>query len=251
MKKHIPNTITIMNLLSGMGGIIAAMNGYWNIAFWLMLAGAGFDFFDGLAARVLKVSSPVGKELDSLADMITFVALPAFMMYKMFLESDLPYPYFLIFDIRVIPLTALLIAAFSALRLAKFNIDERQTSSFIGLPTPANALFIGALSYASHDICHCNILHTIIASPYFLVPITLLLSYLLVAEIPLFALKFKTLKWKENEIRFVFIGLSIILLAIFYQWMYMAILIIIPLYIVISLINNIVKKENQNDDAII
>lgn len=223
-----------MNLLSGIGGIVFALNGYWNIAFWLMIAGAGFDFFDGLAARLLKVSSPMGKELDSLADMVTFGVLPAIMMYKMLLQSDLPYPYFLVYNIRIIPTIAFIIAAFSALRLAKFNIDDRQTSSFIGLPTPANALFIGALSYASNEICHCDGFHDFIASPYFLIPLSFLLSYLLVAEIPLFALKFKNMKWKDNKIRFIFLGISLALLVVFYQWMYMAVLIIIPLYVIMS-----------------
>ncbi len=238
MKKQIPNIITLMNLLSGVFGIVAAMNGYWNWAFWLMISGAGFDFFDGMVARLLKVSGPMGKELDSLADMVTFGVLPSIMMYKILLSSDLEYPYFEIGGVRIIPLIAFLIAAFSALRLAKFNIDERQSSSFIGLPTPANALFIGALSLASHKTCHCSTIHSIIASPYFLIPITLLLSYLLIAELPLFALKFKNLSWKDNAIRFIFIAISIILLAIFYKWMYMAIIIIIPFYILLSIIYN-------------
>jgi CDP-diacylglycerol--serine O-phosphatidyltransferase len=232
-----------MNLLSGVGGIVAALNGFWNVAFWLMIAGAGFDFFDGMVARLLKVSGELGKQLDSLSDLITFGVLPSIMMYKLLLESNLPYPYFTIFDVRVIPLLAFLIAAFSSLRLAKFNIDERQTSSFIGLPTPANALFIGALSYATHSICHCNPLHTIIASPFFLIPLVFLSSYILVAELPLFALKFKNLKWNDNKVRYIFIILSITLLIVFYQWSYMAIIIIIPMYIIMSIINNKFKLE--------
>jgi CDP-diacylglycerol--serine O-phosphatidyltransferase len=232
-----------MNLLSGVGGIVAALNGFWNVAFWLMIAGAGFDFFDGMVARLLKVSGELGKQLDSLSDLITFGVLPSIMMYKLLLESNLSYPYFTIFDVRVIPLLAFLIAAFSSLRLAKFNIDERQTSSFIGLPTPANALFIGALSYATHSICHCNPLHTIIASPFFLIPLVFLSSYILVAELPLFALKFKNLKWEDNKVRYIFIILSITLLIVFYQWSYMAIIIIIPMYIIMSIINNKFKLE--------
>jgi CDP-diacylglycerol--serine O-phosphatidyltransferase len=232
-----------MNLLSGVGGIVSAMNGYWNLAFWLMITGAGFDFFDGMAARLLKVSGPMGKELDSLADMVTFGVLPSIMMYKMLLNSDLATSTYQISGVFLLPLIAFLIAAFSGLRLAKFNIDDRQTSSFIGLPTPANALFIGALSLASHKICHCSWIYTLISSPYFLIPITLLLSYLLVAELPLFALKFKNLKWKDNEIRYIFILSSIILLVIFYKWVYMAIIIIIPFYVLLSLINNLVVKN--------
>jgi len=232
-----------MNLLSGVGGIVAALNGFWNVAFWLMIVGAGFDFFDGMVARLLKVSGELGKQLDSLSDLVTFGVLPSIMMYKLLLLSDLPYPYFMISNVRIIPLLAFLIAAFSSLRLAKFNIDERQTSSFIGLPTPANALFIGALSYATHSFCHCNSIHTIIASPYFLIPLVFLSSYILVAELPLFALKFKSLKWEDNKIRYIFIILSIILLIAFYQWPYMAIIIIIPLYIIMSIISNKFKIE--------
>jgi len=242
VKKHIPNIITLMNLMSGIGGIVAALNGFWNVAFWLMIAGAGFDFFDGMVARLLNVSGEMGKQLDSLSDLVTFGVLPAIIMYKLLLGSDLPYPYFTVFEVRVIPLIAFLIAAFSSLRLAKFNIDDRQSSSFIGLPTPANALFIGALSYATHSVCNCNIIHTIIANPYFLIILTLLSSYLLVAELPLFALKFKNTKWADNTIRYIFIILSITLLGIFYQWPYMAIIIIIPLYILMSIFNNKFNK---------
>ncbi len=228
--------------MSGIGGIVAALNGFWNVAFWLMIAGAGFDFFDGMVARLLNVSGEMGKQLDSLSDLVTFGVLPAIIMYKLLLGSDLPYPYFTVFEVRVIPLIAFLIAAFSSLRLAKFNIDDRQSSSFIGLPTPANALFIGALSYATHSVCNCNIIHTIIANPYFLIILTLLSSYLLVAELPLFALKFKNTKWADNTIRYIFIILSITLLGIFYQWPYMAIIIIIPLYILMSIFNNKFNK---------
>ncbi len=245
MKKHIPNSITLMNLLSGVAGIVSAMNGHWQWAFWLMISGAGFDFFDGMVARLLKVSGPMGKELDSLADMITFGVLPSIMMYKILLSNELIYNYWIVGGVSIIPLLAFLIAAFSALRLAKFNIDERQTSSFIGLPTPANALFIGSLSLAIHKICPCSTFHAFIISPYFLIPLILLLSYLLVAELPLFALKFKNLSWKENKIRYLFIATSIVLLIIFYQWMYMAILIIIPLYILMSLGNNTLSKTEK------
>jgi CDP-diacylglycerol--serine O-phosphatidyltransferase len=245
MKKQIPNIITLMNLLSGVSGIVAALNGYWNVAFWLIIIGATFDFFDGMVARLLGVSGPLGKELDSLADVVTFGVLPAIIMYKLLLGSDLPYPYFMVYNVRIIPLIAFVIAAMSAFRLAKFNIDTRQTSSFIGLPTPANALFIGSLSYASNKICHCAPMHDIIASPYFLIPLILLLSYLLIAEIPLFALKFKNYSWVDNKIRYVFLLTSAVLLVIFYQWMYMAILIIIPFYILLSVSINIYLKKHS------
>ena len=219
------------------------MNGHWELAFWLMIAGAIFDFFDGMVARLLKVSGPLGAELDSLSDMVTFGVLPSIMMYKMMLVSPTPITSFEIMDVRVFPMIAFVIAAMSGLRLAKFNIDDRQTTSFIGLPTPANALLIGALSLATYSICDCEPFHQFISNAYFLAGLSLVLSYILVAELPLFALKFKNLSWTDNKIRYIFILSSIALLAIFYKWMYMAILIIIPLYVFMSVFNNAFGKK--------
>ena len=243
MKKHIPNIITLMNLTSGVSGIVAAMNGHWELAFWLMIAGATFDFFDGMVARLLKVSGPLGAELDSLSDMVTFGVLPSIMMYNMLLASPTPIVDYELMDVRVFPMIAFVIAAMSGLRLAKFNIDDRQTTSFIGLPTPANALLIGALSLATYSICDCQPFHEFISNAYFLAGLSIVLSYIRVAELPLFALKFKSLKWADNKIRYIFIISSILLLIIFYQWMYMAILIIIPLYVIMSVVNNIMAKK--------
>jgi CDP-diacylglycerol--serine O-phosphatidyltransferase len=188
-----------------------------------------------MVARLLNVSAPGGKELDSWADVVSFGGLPGLMMDLMMLR-DHSLDFISTEHMRFAPLFAFLIPMMSAMRLAKFNLDDRQTSSFIGLPTPANALFIGALYLASYDLCPCSQIHQIIISPYFLYPVTIILSCLLVAELPLFALKFKNLKWKGNEIRFIFILGSIVLLGIFYQWMYMAIIIIIPAYIMLSII---------------
>ena len=243
MKKHIPNTVTLLNLISGVSGIVAALNGHWELAFWLMIAGAIFDFFDGMLARLLKVSGPLGAELDSLSDMVTFGVLPSIMMYNMLLASPTPIVNYEIMDVRVFPMIAFIIAAMSGLRLAKFNIDDRQTSSFIGLPTPANALFIGALSFAINSICECQVFHQFISNAYFLGALSVILSYILVAELPLFALKFKNLSWSDNKIRYIFIISSIILLIVFYQWMYMAILIIIPMYVIFSIANNSFSKK--------
>ena len=243
MKKHIPNIITLLNLISGVSGIISAINGHWELAFWLMIAGAGFDFFDGMVARLLKVSGPLGAQLDSLSDMVTFGVLPSIIMYKLILNSSTPIVNYEIMDVRVFPMIAFIIAALSGLRLAKFNIDDRQTSSFIGLPTPANALFIGALSYASYSICHCEVFHKIISNAYFLGTLSIVLSYILVAELPLFALKFKNLSWSDNKIRYIFLSISVLLLIVFYQWMYMAILIIIPLYVLMSIAHNLLSKK--------
>ena len=196
MRRHIPNTITCCNLLSGCVAAMYAFEGAYPLAFAFIIAGAVFDFFDGLTARALKVSSPIGKELDSLADVITFGFAPAAMVFSWLREcADVNLDMLPAF---VMPFAAFLLAAFSALRLVKFNVDERQTSSFIGLPTPANALFWGGLILASHDI--------MVVNPYgwmLVVALVVLFSYLLIAEIPMFSLKFKNLTWKSNRIVYI------------------------------------------------
>ena len=207
LKKHIPNTITCCNLLSGCVATMYALEGMYPLAFTFIIAGAVFDFFDGLTARALKVSSPIGKELDSLADVITFGFAPSAMVYSWLREcADAHLDMLVAF---ALPFFAFLMVAFSALRLAKFNVDERQTSSFIGLPTPANALFWGALVIGSHD--------NIVASPYgwaLILALVMLFSWLLVAEIPMFSLKFKDLSWKSNRITYIFLLVSLVLLIV-------------------------------------
>ena len=207
MRRHIPNTITCCNLLSGCVAAMYAFEGMYPFAFVFIIAGAVFDFFDGLTARALKVSSPIGKELDSLADVITFGFAPAAMVFSWLREcADAHLDMLLAF---AMPFAAFLLVAFSALRLAKFNVDERQTSSFIGLPTPANALFWGALVLGSHD--------TIVAQTYGWVAVIVLIglfSWLLVAEIPMFSLKFKNLTWKSNRIAYTFLLVSLVLLIV-------------------------------------
>ena len=207
MRRHIPNAITCCNLLSGCVATMYAFEGMYPFAFAFIVVGAVFDFFDGLTARALKVSSPIGKELDSLADVITFGFAPSAMAYSWLREcADANLDMFVAFTI---PFAAFLMAAFSALRLAKFNVDERQTSSFIGLPTPANALFWGSLVIGSHDI--------VVAHPYGWVLVLLLIglfSWLLVAEIPMFSLKFKNLTWESNRTVYIFLLTSIALLVL-------------------------------------
>ena len=207
MRRHIPNTITCCNLLSGCVAAMYAFEGMYPFAFVFIIAGAVFDFFDGLTARALKVSSPIGKELDSLADVITFGFAPAAMVFSWLREcADAHLDMSLAF---AMPFAAFLLVAFSALRLAKFNVDDRQTSSFIGLPTPANALFWGALVLGSHD--------TVVAQPYGWVAVIVLIglfSWLLVAEIPMFSLKFKNLTWKSNRIAYTFLLVSLVLLIL-------------------------------------
>ena len=202
MKKHIPNTITCLNLISGCIATFWAFQGNYEMALIFIVAGAVFDFFDGMAARLLGVSSPIGKDLDSLADVVTFGVAPSAMVFS-FLSS---------FHIHVplVPFLAFVIAAFSALRLAKFNLDERQTMGFIGLPTPANALFWGSL------IVGCgNWLHTLPYSAGIILLMVFVSCWLLVSEIPMFALKFKQWGWRGNEIRYLFLLSCIPLLAFF------------------------------------
>ncbi len=196
------------------------MHGNLENAAILIWVAAVFDFFDGFAARMLKVSSPIGKELDSLADMVTFGVLPSLIIYQM-----------MSFHIAGIWLyIPFSIALFSALRLAKFNTDSRQTEQFIGLPTPACAFFVSALPFIANE----NLLGIgeMLNGPV-LASTSLILSVLLVLEIPLFSLKFKDLKWENNSIRFIFAAFSLILLVLF---KIAAIPLIVILYLVLSLI---------------
>ena len=178
--KHIPNTITSMNLLCGAIGVICTFQGRMDIAFPLMIAAAAADFCDGLSARLLGAYSDIGKELDSLADDISFGLLPAMMLHKTMADAGCS---------TVPGLIPLLIAAFSALRLAKFNIDERQHSSFLGLPTPACAMVCGSLAYfvAAHP---GSVLASLCGTAWFIPAVSIVLSALLVCEIPMFAMKF-------------------------------------------------------------
>lgn len=192
--KHIPNAITSMNLLSGCFATIFALNGNFKTAFLCIIAGAVCDFCDGLAARALKAYSPMGKELDSLADMVTFGVAPAMIMYRFQAEAN-----FLIY-------LPLLIAVFSGLRLAKFNIDTRQTENFIGLATPSCALICGSLVYASQ--VYPQVSDFLTAYAYIVPMVSLVMCYLLVCEIPMFSFKFKSLKWADNKERFSFLAIA-------------------------------------------
>ena len=190
---NIPNTITCLNLISGCIATYWAFQGDYRMALLFIVIGAVFDFFDGMVARLLHVSSPIGKELDSLADDITFGFAPSAIIFS-YLSHLTSY------ISPLIPYLAFIMAAFSALRLAKFNLDERQALGFIGLPTPANALFWGALigGLQGYDIHFEGIEWCIIAGVF-------ISSYLLISEIPMFALKFKTWGWKGNEIKYIFL----------------------------------------------
>ena len=216
--RHIPNTVTCCNLLSGCVAIVMAHQGCYQAALGFIVLGAIFDFFDGLLARALKAYSPLGKELDSLADDVTFGVAPAMMVFSLMHEVALPA--WLAPVAGLLPYAAFLIAAFSALRLAKFNIDTRQTTSFIGLPTPANALFWGSLIVGAHDFLVADTLAFL-----YLIILVLLTSWLLVAEIPMFSLKFKNLSWRDNKVQFIFL-LGCIPLVLFLQLVGLAAVII-------------------------
>ena len=223
IKKHIPNFITSLNLFSGCVGVLLAFQGNYQGAFIAILLSAVFDFFDGFAARLLKAYSPMGKELDSLADVVSFGVVPGVIVFFLLSKIDIN---------EWIPYLAFLIPVFSALRLAKFNIDERQTSSFIGLPTPANAIFWGGLVFSFSDF--------LISNAWILIGLTLVFSYLLVAEIPMFALKFKNFSWKNNQIQYLFLFVTLILLAVFQLNAFAP---IIGWYILLSVLLSIIKKK--------
>lgn len=203
MKKHIPNSLTSANLVCGMLGIVLVLDGQINYGAYLIFAAALFDFLDGFVARLLKVHSEIGKQLDSLADLVTFGVLPAFILFKM-VENNT--------DIWYLPYLVFVIGVFSALRLAKFNIDERQSDRFIGVPTPANALFISTLPFLSEK---SGFFENILTNPFVLVFISFVMSYLLVAELPLIALKFKDYSFSKNIFRYFVLALTLISLILF------------------------------------
>ncbi|MFZ6009193.1 MAG: CDP-alcohol phosphatidyltransferase family protein [Bacteroidota bacterium] len=235
MKRHIPNFLTCCNLLCGSLGILSLFNfgipdadspltfsSLFPTAFFVWAA-CVFDFFDGFAARVLKVSSPIGKELDSLADMVSFGLLPSLFMFTFIRQQSL---YLNASWATYLPFAALLIVVCSALRLAIFNLDETQKDSFRGVPTPANALFLTGLPFLTFPVA------APLLSPWGLVIISIVFSLLLVSKFELFALKFKNFRWAENKLRFTFLILAVLLLATLYQ---AAIPLIILLYIGLSL----------------
>jgi len=230
----VPNTITCLNLFCGCLSIISSFNGSLEIAAYFIFAAAVFDFLDGFAARWLKAYSAMGKELDSLADVVSFGVAPAAVMHILLLYAASSRGFCGGWWIAA---TAFLIAVFSALRLAKFNIDTRQTDSFIGLPTPANALFICSLVF----IPSCNhLLSGLDRNMYFLLAVVVVSSYLLISELPLFSLKFKSFSWKNNQIRYIFVVLSAIILMIFH-WAGFALVILV--YIILSILTNILCNK--------
>lgn len=220
MKKHIPNTITCLNLFSGCIGVLMALKGDYMTTAYCVLASGIFDFFDGMVARLLHVKSNIGKELDSLADMVSFGFLPGTILYMLLSEVFIEQPLF--------AYLGFVVTVFSALRLAKFNLDERQTTDFIGLNTPMNTFYVLSLPFIAEKY------PDIVLNPFFLLISIALTSFLLISEIRLFSMKLSSLSWSENKFKFIFVILAIVLFAVF---QFVALPIILLSYILLSLLH--------------
>jgi CDP-diacylglycerol--serine O-phosphatidyltransferase len=237
IKRSIPNIFTLLNLLSGTIAVIFAVQGQLVIAAYLVFLGIFFDFFDGFFARLLNVQGELGKQLDSLADVVTSGVVPGIVLFQL-LKSKNAIEIFnteivswQTNEVEFLPFIGLAVTLAAAYRLAKFNIDERQTSSFIGLPTPAAALVVLSLplilEYSAFETAS-----VIIQNKWFLILLTAILCYLMNAEIPLFSLKFKNYTWKDNKVKFIFLIATIVLISVF---QFVAIPLVILLYIILSL----------------
>ena len=249
MRKHIPNFITLLNLFSGCVATVFAVLNQLEMAALFVALGIFFDFFDGLAARVLNVKSDLGLQLDSLADMVTSGLVPGIVMYQLLAMSQtggwgletgsMLHPEG--FEAAsLVPFVGFIITMASAYRLAKFNLDENQVSSFIGLPTPANALLI--LSLPLILFYHTNsTLNELILNQWFLIGLTLLSAFLLNCNLPLFALKFKNWSFKDNALRYIFLIVSLVLLI---TMQFLAIPFIIIFYVLSSLGSQFTLDKN-------
>lgn len=242
LKRFIPNLLTLLNLLSGTIAAILAVENQLILAAYFVFLGIFFDFFDGLAARLLKVQGELGTQLDSLADVVTSGVVPGIVMYQLLLNknnNELFNNDVISWDneFSFLPYFGLIITLGAAYRLAKFNIDTRQTTSFIGLPTPASALVVLSfpliLTYTDSEF-----VINLIENKWFLLVVTALLTYLMNAELPLFALKFKNFSWKDNKDKFIFIALVLVLVILLE---FIAIPLIILLYVLMSLVKTKLK----------
>lgn len=236
MKKHIPNLITSLNVICGALAIIMIMNERIMLACYLILLAMIFDFLDGMVARLLHVKSDIGKELDSLADMVSFGLVPALLAHV--LIKNLCVGEWNMWDYLLVYLP-LIMPAFSAYRLAKFNLDTRQTLSFIGMPTPANALFWLSLVFTASYTPDFYI--SVWGHPWLLGVFVVLFSVLLIVELPMFSLKITDFSWKTNKVRYLYLGALVLLLAFFRL---KAVSFAIPLYILFSLMG---MRKKTND----
>ncbi|RKR10964.1 CDP-diacylglycerol--serine O-phosphatidyltransferase [Flavobacterium sp. 90] len=234
IKKHIPNLITLINLFCGCIAVVFISEANYEMAFYMVCLGIFFDFFDGFFARLFKVSSPLGLQLDSLADMVTSGVAPGYVMYSLFVNSAHE-----LGTNPAIPFLGFIVTLGSCYRLANFNIDTRQTDSFIGLPTPANSLFILSLPLVLKFSDSLMVLE-ILTNQWVLLVITLCSAYILNAEIPLFALKIKKFTVKDNVLQIVFLLISLLLVV---TLQYIAIPLIIIFYVLLSVVNNLFLKK--------
>ena len=239
IKKHIPNIVTLGNLFCGTLATIYAVGGHFEMTALFVVLGIFLDFFDGFFARVLKVSGELGKQLDSLADMVTSGVVPGIVLFVL-LGNNQQIPYEIDSEFKFsmgLPLLGLLITLSACYRLAKFNLDTRQSESFIGLPTPAMSLFIVSLPLVQ---MHSDIdfVKDLIGNNYFLIGITILFSFLMNSEFHLFSLKFKNYGIKENLFKYILILFSIILLITIE---YLAVPVIIISYVILSMLKNMKK----------
>ncbi|MCB9264423.1 MAG: CDP-alcohol phosphatidyltransferase family protein [Lewinellaceae bacterium] len=236
MKKHIPNAITLLNLFFGCCALASIFYGQYVAAFWWVFAGVAADYGDGMAARLLGVQSNLGKELDSLADMVTFGVVPGAVYYMLLARyfqpdgaSGLVY--------QAAP--GFLVSVFSGLRLARFNLDTRQATGFIGLPTPSSTIFtMGVMLIYTYDTFG---LRPLVSAPAFLYGCVLVLSYLLNSEIPMFSLKFKSFSWKGNEVQFTFAVIAVVMLFLTREASFS---IVILLYVLFSVFQHLAKRRN-------
>lgn len=238
MKKNIPHIITSINLFCGCCALACVFYSQFFQAFVFLFVGAWADYFDGMAARMLKVKSDLGKELDSLADMVSFGVVPGAIIYMLLVrgldKNFEEFPPYLI----LAALPAFLITVFAALRLAKFNLDTRQSENFIGLNTPSCTIFTVGLMLIYHYDSYG--LKDFVINPFFLYPTILVLSYLLIAELPMFSFKFKNFQWVGNESRFLFILLSLLFLFIFKE---VAFSLIIMLYVLFAILGRFFPRS--------
>lgn len=259
IKKNIPNAITCANLLCGCLALTRAFEGDLTATAVFVGAALVLDFLDGFTARLLKVSSAIGKDLDSLADMVTFGVVPGVVMYLMIFQNlpwtgaeeliledqelEAGFRQVMTRDLKTfpwLPYLGFVIPLFSCIRLAKFNNDTRQSDSFIGVPTPANTMLICSLPLIAQFQPEWDLVNRLIANPWFLAGLSCLMAGLLVAELPLFALKFKSFSWAANKQVYSFLAVSLLLLL---GLRFLAVPLIILLYIFISIVNNIFLKK--------
>jgi CDP-diacylglycerol--serine O-phosphatidyltransferase len=241
IKAQIPNLFTMLNLFSGCVALVMVADDKFELAFYFVCLGIFFDFFDGFFARKFGVAGPLGVQLDSLADMVTSGVVPGYVMYQLLMNKRNLYIVDLEWYYTVLPFLGFFITLGACYRLAKFNIDERQSDSFIGLPTPANALFITSLPLVA-DYFHSEVDIEFSYNLYVLLVITIISTYIMNAEVPLFSLKIKNFSFSKYKLQIFFLAVSVLML-IFLK--ILAVPLIIVLYVLLSVFNNITSKKTS------